>query len=76
MLDIRLIREQPDEIKTRLATRGADLSADVDAVLACDADRRRSETDLPAAPPTASASARNSAACARAARIPPPSRRR
>jgi seryl-tRNA synthetase len=46
MLDIRLLREQPDEIKTRLATRGADLSADVDAVLACDAERRRSETEL------------------------------
>jgi seryl-tRNA synthetase len=46
MLDIRLIREQPDEVKSRLASRGADLSAEVDAVLACDAERRRSETEL------------------------------
>jgi seryl-tRNA synthetase len=46
MLDIRLIREQPDEVKTRLASRGADLSADIDAVLACDRDRRASETEL------------------------------
>lgn len=46
MLDIRLLREKPDEVKSRLATRGGDLSADVDAVLAIDAERRRSETEL------------------------------
>ncbi len=46
MLDIRLIREQPDEVKSRLASRGADFSAEIDAVLACDTHRRKSETDL------------------------------
>ncbi len=46
MLDIRLIRENPDAVKTSLATRGADLSADIDAVLAIDVERRRSETEL------------------------------
>jgi seryl-tRNA synthetase len=46
MLDIRLIREQPDDVKSRLASRGTDLSADVDAVLAIDIERRRSETEL------------------------------
>lgn len=46
MLDIRLIREQPDEVKSRLATRGADLSSDIDAILGCDLERRQSETQL------------------------------
>ncbi len=46
MLDIRLIREQSDDVKSRLASRGSDLSAEVDAILACDAERRRSETEL------------------------------
>jgi len=46
MLDIRLLRDQPDFVKKRLATRGGDLSAEVDAVLAIDADRRSSETRL------------------------------
>lgn len=45
MLDIRLIREQPDEVKARLSGRG-DFSAEIDAVLACDTHRRQSETDL------------------------------
>ncbi len=46
MLDIRLLRENPAEIKSRLASRGSDLSADIDAVLAIDTERRRSETEL------------------------------
>jgi len=46
MLDIRLLRDQSEIVKGRLATRGSDLSADVDAVLAIDADRRGSETRL------------------------------
>lgn len=46
MLDIRLIREQPDEVKSRLASRGSDLSADIDAILGCDLERRQSETQL------------------------------
>ncbi len=45
MLDIRLVREQPGAVKAKLAARGADWSAEVDAVLACDADRRRTETE-------------------------------
>jgi seryl-tRNA synthetase len=46
MLDIRLIRDQPEEVKSRLASRGGDSSGDVDAVLAIDSERRRSETEL------------------------------
>jgi seryl-tRNA synthetase len=45
MLDIRLIREQPDFVKSRLATRGEDESR-VEEVLRVDADRRKAETAL------------------------------
>lgn len=46
MLDIRLLREQPDLVKTRLGLRGSSLDATVDEVLACDAGRRAAETRL------------------------------
>jgi seryl-tRNA synthetase len=46
MLDIRLLREKPDFVRKRLATRREDLSAQVDSVLAIDAQRRRAETEL------------------------------
>jgi seryl-tRNA synthetase len=46
MLDIRLIREQPDFVKSRLATRGGDDAAFVDEVLRMDADYRRGATAL------------------------------
>ena len=46
MLDIRLIREQPDFVKSRLATRGGDDQSKVDEVLAVDAERRKMETAL------------------------------
>src|ERR1700739_207743 len=46
MLDIRLLREKPDFVRERLATLGGDLSSQVDAVLAQDAERRRAETEL------------------------------
>jgi seryl-tRNA synthetase len=46
MLDIRLIREQPDFVKSRLATRGGDEQAKIDEVLAVDAERRKMETAL------------------------------
>lgn len=45
MLDIRLIRENPEQIKNRLATR-ADYAGQIDAVLAIDAERRQTETQL------------------------------
>lgn len=45
MLDIKLIRENPEEIKSRLGVRG-DFAAEIDAVLAIDADRRQAETRL------------------------------
>jgi seryl-tRNA synthetase len=49
MLDIRLIREQPDFVKSRLATRGANEDvARIDDVLRVDADRRKAETALQA----------------------------
>jgi seryl-tRNA synthetase len=46
MLDIRLIREQPDFVKSRLATRGGEDAAKIDEVLRVDAERRKAETTL------------------------------
>jgi seryl-tRNA synthetase len=46
MLDIRLIREKPDFVRERLATRGGGEEAKIDDVLRIDAERRRSETEL------------------------------
>ena len=45
MLDIRLIRDQPDLVKRGLATVGVDTS-EVDALLALDAERRAAITTL------------------------------
>lgn len=44
MLDIRLIRENPDFVKQRLATRGSKLASAVDEILECDQRRRAAET--------------------------------
>ncbi len=44
MLDIRLIREQPDFVKQRLAARDTKLVSAVDEILACDHKRRTAET--------------------------------
>ena len=44
MLDIRLLREQPDFVKQRLAARDAKLASAVDEILACDQQRRAAET--------------------------------
>jgi seryl-tRNA synthetase len=46
MLDIRLIRDQPDLVKARLATRGPGMEDAIDAVLAADSRRRALETRL------------------------------
>ena len=46
MLDIRLIREQPDFVKERLRTRGGDDAAQIDEVLRADLERRKAETAL------------------------------
>ena len=46
MLDIRLIREKPDFVRDRLATRGGDDSAKIDDILKEDAERRKKETEL------------------------------
>src|SRR5262245_44687889 len=46
MLDIRLIREKPDFVRERLATRGGGDEARIDDILRIDAERRKSETDL------------------------------
>lgn len=40
MLDIKVIRENPDEVKARLATRNKDYSAEIDKILALDEKRR------------------------------------
>ncbi|MFM8365376.1 MAG: serine--tRNA ligase, partial [Verrucomicrobiota bacterium] len=46
MLDIRLIRENPDLVKSRLAARSKDHIETIDAILAIDVDRRAAETRL------------------------------
>jgi seryl-tRNA synthetase len=46
MLDIRLIREKPDFVRERLATRGGSDEARIDEVLRVDAERRKVETAL------------------------------
>ncbi len=46
MLDIRLIREKPDFVRERLATRGDGDEAKIDEVLRIDTERRKSETEL------------------------------
>ena len=46
MLDIRLVRERPDFVRERLATRGGSDEAKIDELLRVDAERRKSETAL------------------------------
>ena len=46
MLDIRLIREKPDYVRERLATRGGGDELKIDEVLRVDAERRKTETEL------------------------------
>src|SRR6266508_583375 len=46
MLDIRLIREKPDFVRARLATRGGADEAKIDDVLRVDVERRQTETAL------------------------------
>ena len=46
MLDIRLIREKPDFVRERLATRGSGDEAKIAEVLRVDAERRKTETQL------------------------------
>ncbi|MEM7009989.1 MAG: serine--tRNA ligase [Verrucomicrobiota bacterium] len=45
MLDIRILREDPDLVKERIKTRGGDAYQLVDEVLACDETRREAETE-------------------------------
>ena len=46
MLDIRLIREQPELVKARLTTRGGSDAEKIDEVLRADGERRKAETAL------------------------------
>jgi len=46
MLDIRLIREKPDFVRERLATRGGGDEMKIDEVLRVDGERRKLETSL------------------------------
>ena len=48
MLDIRLIREQPDFVRQRLALRGAGDEAGIDEVLRLDEQRRKSLSEVEA----------------------------
>lgn len=44
MIDIKVIRDNPDLVKKRLATRNDDSAAMIDEVLSCDETRRKNET--------------------------------
>ena len=44
MLDIRLIREKPDYVRERLATRGGGDERNIDELLQIDSNRRKAET--------------------------------
>ncbi|MBV8375628.1 MAG: serine--tRNA ligase [Verrucomicrobia bacterium] len=46
MLDIRLIRERPEYVRERLATRSTELAQQVAEVLRIDSERRRIETQV------------------------------
>ncbi len=46
MLDIRLVREKPDFVRERIASRGGDDAAKIDELLKVDAERRKAETEL------------------------------
>src|SRR5256885_6925644 len=46
MLDIRLIRDKPDFVRDRLATRGSDDEVKLGEILRIDAERRKRETEL------------------------------
>jgi seryl-tRNA synthetase len=46
MLDIRLIREKPDFVRERIASRGGEDAAKIDELLKVDAERRKAETEL------------------------------
>lgn len=48
VLDIRLVREQPDFVKSRLALRGGGDEAKIDELLRIDIERRKVETALQA----------------------------
>ena len=48
VLDIRIVREQPDMVKSRLALRGSGDEAKLDELLRVDAERRKAETALQA----------------------------
>ncbi len=45
MLDIRVIRENPDEVKAKLRTRNSDYDAFVDEILSIDVERRKLSTE-------------------------------
>jgi seryl-tRNA synthetase len=48
VLDIRIVREQPDFVKSRLALRGGGDEAKIDELLRVDVERRKAETALQA----------------------------
>jgi len=45
MLDIQLIRKQPDDVKRRLNQRGTDYTSVIDEILSIDEQRRLAETE-------------------------------
>ncbi|MDP0490983.1 MAG: serine--tRNA ligase [Verrucomicrobiota bacterium JB023] len=45
MLDIKLLRQHPEQVKERVKNRGGDLQSIVDEILAIDESRRKAETE-------------------------------
>ena len=45
MLDIKIIRENPDKVKERLATRNSNYDSYIDEILEIDAERRKISTE-------------------------------
>ncbi|MBL9114282.1 MAG: serine--tRNA ligase [Verrucomicrobiaceae bacterium] len=45
MLDIQIIRKNPEEVKTRLNQRGGDYGPTIDQIIAIDSERRSAETE-------------------------------
>ena len=75
MLDIKRIRERPEEVRKGLAARGADVAV-VDVILSLDSRRRELLTGTETRKASATGSRRRLASFANAARTRRPCRRR
>lgn len=75
MLDIRVIRENPEEVKARLKPRSGEAWKLVDDVLACDEARRNAETEKQALQSERNATSKQIGMLKKKGRTPPPLKR-